>query len=268
MTTQLDICKMALAEVGSRSTITALNDGSIEANYCSLYYGPTRDHALRAARWNFAHYSDLLALWKSAQGTPENPTVTSSVWTRTQPARPWLYSYKIDQTGFVYARSIIAQLPTSVTSSPPIFSVVGLTLPYMSFPRVPFDIAIDPYDQAGSLLPSNQGQRVVLCNIQNPLFEYTGAYNDETTWDSSFVLVQTLALSARLAIALTSDKQLANMKIEAANAIIMQARAADGNEGITVMDHVPDWLTTRGVPGGNDNNFFYYPYGPLFSLFL
>ena len=71
--TQLQIAQMALAEIGTRSTITALNDGSEEALYVNLYYNQIRDQALRAARWNFAKHIDTVVLWKALPGTPESP---------------------------------------------------------------------------------------------------------------------------------------------------------------------------------------------------
>jgi hypothetical protein len=42
---------------------------------------------------------------------------------------------------------------------------------------------------------------------------------------------------------------------------------ADGNEGLTVLDHTPDWITRgHGMvwPGGGE---FVLPYGPLFGGF-
>lgn len=255
---------MALAECGSRSTITALNDGSPEASYCSLYYAPVRDHALRAARWNFAKRTDTLALWKALPGTPENPTPpTLPGWLHSYPAPPWLYSYTIP-TDFLYARSIIIQ-PNLTATTPPIYSTGGFTLFSPVALRAPFEIAIDPWSQDG-LTPATPFNKVVLTNVQSPLFEWTFQNVDESLWDSAFIMVQVLALAARLAIALTSDKQLANLKLQMANSIIEQARATDGNEGVTVLDHMPDWLTIRGIGSGNDFINYYYPFGPLFPL--
>lgn len=54
MTTSLDICKQALAEIGTRTTISSLNDGSSEANYCTLLYAPLRDFLLREGDYDFA----------------------------------------------------------------------------------------------------------------------------------------------------------------------------------------------------------------------
>ena len=62
MTTSLDLCKRALAEIGTRTTISALNDGSPEANYCTLLYEPLRDFLLREGDYDFAMKDALLTV--------------------------------------------------------------------------------------------------------------------------------------------------------------------------------------------------------------
>lgn len=254
---------MALAEVGSRSTITSVNDGSNEANYCTLFYAPVRDQALRAARWNFARHLDTLTLFKALPGTPENTsTVTASGWQRSYPAPPWLYSYSLP-ADFLYARSIIAQ-PDISTISPPIYPIAGSNLAQPRAPRAPFEISIDPYNTSGIAVTPQR--KVLLTNQSNPLLEYTYQATDETLWDSEFVMTQMFALASRLAIAITGDKQLAQIKASEANAMIQEARRQDANESVTVIDNIPDWLRIRGI--GNPFSFydFYYPYGPLFFV--
>ena len=44
--TQLDLAREALAQIGTRSTIASLSDGSAEAQYISLLYAPIRDFLL------------------------------------------------------------------------------------------------------------------------------------------------------------------------------------------------------------------------------
>jgi hypothetical protein len=275
MTTQLQIGQMALAEIGTRSTVTStgttangtvFNDASEEALYLDMYYGPVRDHALRAARWGFAHQSDVTALWKSVPGTAENP-LWEPGWQRTMPARPWLYSYVITYFDFIYARSVIAQPEMEALNTPPIFTSnsSGPTLPHAI--RVPFEISMDPYGLDGLVLPQDQVKKVILTNAKSPLFEFTSGYHTEVLWDATFVMVVVLALAGRLAIALTGDKQMAQIKMDAANQLIIHARVNDANESLTVIDHIPDWLSIRGVgtstPAAYD---FYYPYGPLFTV--
>ena len=158
--TQLSVCQRALADIGTRSTITSVNppDGSQEAFYCSLYYANVRDHILRAANWNFAKETSALSLWKALPGTPENQTAaTISGWSVTYPAPPWVYSY-IYPSGCLRARALIGQ-PQQVPIAPPIFSGSTGTNPPISqrLPMARFEIASDSYDQLGQPLSLTWG---------------------------------------------------------------------------------------------------------------
>ena len=65
--------------------------------------------------------------------------------------------------------------------------------------------------------------------------------------DSQFVDAWINILAARLANVLTGDKGLANMLVGQSNQYIVEARKADGNEGLTINDITPDWIRQRGV---------------------
>lgn len=54
MPTQLDVAKAALAQTGTRSTLTAFNDGSEEGTYLGILYGPLRDFLLAEGDYDFA----------------------------------------------------------------------------------------------------------------------------------------------------------------------------------------------------------------------
>ena len=58
-----------------------------------------------------------------------------------------------------------------------------------------------------------------------------------------------VVIALRLVMALTGDKTLFRLRAQAAMGSIEQARSADGNEGLTIQDHVPDWLRVRGYAG-------------------
>jgi hypothetical protein len=66
-------------------------------------------------------------------------------------------------------------------------------------------------------------------------------------WDDQFQQAMVAALAARLVIALTGDKGLAQLQVQMANEFIKQARATDGNEGLTINDVTPDFIRTRGI---------------------
>src|SRR6266852_6089123 len=90
-------------------------------------------------------------------------------------------------------------------------------------------------------------QRVVLTNQEFAIANYVKDAADENTFDDDFVEALSLIVGARLCIALSGDKTLANMKIQEANAMVIEARGTDANEGLKVNDVTPDWLRVRGI---------------------
>lgn len=54
MATQLEIAREALAQIGTRSKIQSLTDGSAEAQYVNLLYAPIRDFLLREGDYDFS----------------------------------------------------------------------------------------------------------------------------------------------------------------------------------------------------------------------
>ncbi len=262
---QLDIAKMALSDADTRSSITAMDgsDTSPEATACRLYYNYIRDQALRASRWNFAKRTIDLTVWKALPGTPEATASATStgLWSRAFPPPPWLYSYTIP-VDYLYARRVIGQGSSVGLPAPPIFPYTNTAVTQW-MPGARFEIANDPYNLTGGALATPV--KVINTDQENALFDYTCEANDETLWDSLFVQTMVSALSARLAIAISGDRSLAQLRTDQANSILLQTRVAAANEELTILDHVPDWLRIRGV-GGNQNYDYVYPYGPLFLL--
>ncbi len=60
-TTDIDICNRALSRLGTRATISALDENSAEARTASIWYAATRDVLLRSHDWNFARRRVVLA---------------------------------------------------------------------------------------------------------------------------------------------------------------------------------------------------------------
>ncbi len=90
-------------------------------------------------------------------------------------------------------------------------------------------------------------QRVILTNQEFAIANYVRDVSDTNVFDDEFQEAFSLLLGSRLCIALTGDKALANMKVAEANALIVEARGTDGNEGLKVNDVTPDWLRVRGI---------------------
>jgi hypothetical protein len=109
--------------------------------------------------------------------------------------------------------------------------------------------------------------KVILTNASNVVLDVTSSNIEINEYDASFADAFSLALQGKLALALLGDKAMAQAKLQQANLMLLEARVRDGNEGLTIMDHVPDWLQVRGVSAMNSGQeWFNPPYGPLFAV--
>lgn len=116
---------------------------------------------------------------------------------------------------------------------------------------------------------SQSSQRVILTNQQNALLCYLRQITDPNLMDPMLIETWVKMLGARLAYQLTGDTATANLKIAEANEYIKQARAADGNEGLTINDVTPDWLRARGILWPVDTGVPYaqFDWGPAFGFY-
>lgn len=61
MASAVQICNLALAMIGSRSTISSLSEESVEAQQCGLFYALSLDAILEGFDWPFARRKATLA---------------------------------------------------------------------------------------------------------------------------------------------------------------------------------------------------------------
>lgn len=94
---------------------------------------------------------------------------------------------------------------------------------------------------------SKVDQRVILTNQEFATLVYVRQVTNPNVWDPMFQDAFTNALGGDICLALTGDKALANMCYAKTNASIIEARKADGNEGLTINDVTPDWIRCRGI---------------------
>lgn len=90
-------------------------------------------------------------------------------------------------------------------------------------------------------------QRVILCNQEFATLMYVKQVTDPNVMDTLFQTAWINLVAAGMQMALKGDKAFSNQLIGEVNEAIQQARAIDGNEGLTVNDVTPDWLRIRGV---------------------
>ena len=90
-------------------------------------------------------------------------------------------------------------------------------------------------------------QRVILTNQEFATLAYVRQVTDPNVMDPLFQKAWADLLGAHLSVALTGDKKRANDLVGLANRAIEEARAVDGNEGLTINDVTPDWIRARGI---------------------
>ena len=235
--TIVNICNLALLSVASRSQISSLNDGSAEADACATLFNFVYTQLARTARWNCLQKQATLSMLAAAQGTPENPTGTST----PLPPTPWLYTYAYP-SDCLAMRYIVPSYPSTTvvgSGSPTTFSNQAPTWLPTSGSQIPFQVAYST-DTTGNPI------QVIYTNQDIAQAVYTVNQPNPSVWDSLFTSAMVASLAAYLVPAINLNMALMQQSAAAAERLIMQARVADGNEGVTVVDHVPDWIRVRG----------------------
>lgn len=241
----LSICNRALLGVGARAQVSSVmpSDGSVEGDACSTLFQSTFEQVARTAPWNCLTKQVTLSLLQAAKGTPENPDGT----TYPVPPNPWLYSYTYP-ADCLDLQYIVPSFPANTgTNSTPIFNInnsAGTWLPTGG--QIPFKVQ--------SIIQPNQAPILaILTNQDQAQAVYTTNNANPNSWDSLFQQAMVAALGAFLVPALSLDLPLLDRCVKQAELAINIARARDGNEGVTIMDHLPDWIQARS--GGTGWNY-------------
>lgn len=244
---ETELCNRALARIAARNTIVDMDDEDNPlAKLCRTFFASTRDALLRAAPWQCGTKTNLLTLQKQAPGTPGSDS-TETVWNpETMPAMPWLYQYAYPSEA-LFVRWVAINSTFFNDYQP--FSVIlpqGVAA-VQNMPYVKFEVAL------GTDLLGNKA-RVINTNAENAISQYVERVEITDLWDAAFQEAFVAALAAQLAFPVSGKTALATMAKQEAMAAIREARVRDGNEGLTVQDHVPDWVRVRGFAGPGSYN--------------
>ena len=225
-----------------------MTEQSNESIAAQLLLEPLRDELIRLAPWNFATNYNNMTLVCAAPGTPENPTTGTTTWEKGIPPPPWAYEY-LYPSDCLRPLWIVPQFATGFASGIPITTAVTGGVPqFWNGPPVRFKVAVDQISSAtGQPAVGGADTRVILTNQEQAILAYLRRITNPDVMDDNFVQAWVAALAGRLAIPLTGDKALANMKLGEANSYIQRARGVDGNEGLTINDVTPDWIRVRGI---------------------
>ncbi len=240
----LSIINRALLSIGSQSQVSSLNEGSAQANAAATLFTPTFESLARSAPWNCLRKQATLTLLAAAQGTPENPDGT----TLPLPPTPWLYSYA-QPSDSLQIRFLVPSLPAPI-GGVPLFSVnTGAPTWLPNGGQIPYAVAysVDTNNNPINVILTNQSQAIAVYTVNQP---------NPQIWDSLFQAAMVASLAAYFVPALSLNMPLMQVQIKLAESMIQQARVRDGNEGVTSMDHVPDWMNARrGASGYRINGY-------------
>ncbi len=239
----ISLSNRALLQVGARSQISSLSEGSVEADAIKVLFQPTFEQLARTAPWNCLRKELALTLIAAASGTPENPDGT----TLPLPPVPWLYSYALP-SDCLDVRYIMPSLPAAASGSTPLTtaSVTSSTW-FPNGGQIPFVVAY-----ATDL--NNNPITVILTNQTLAIGVYTVNQPNPTIWDSLLEQAFVSSLAVFLVPALSLQIPLMQLAMRSADQAISIARVRDGNEGVLCMDHLPDWMSAR-VGGIGRNNY-------------
>lgn len=239
MTSPVDICNLSLMQIGEQGGISSINpsDGSTAGNACSILYTSQIQALHRAAHWNFARKQIALTQLKAQ--------IVNGLVSAAPPPIPWLYEYAYP-TDCIKARYIIPY-STPLDGQPSIPFTTGMSsLPiFQNSPAVPFVVGTD-FDA------TNNTVRVILTNHPAATLVYTADYSQlPDLWDPHFSDAAQVYLGAWLVNALSRNRDLWKDMLATVREAVNAARISDGNEGLTTVDHLPDWMRTRGALGAS-----------------
>ena len=234
--TPVNVCNLALAEVGQRVQIASLADQSPAANAASLFFTPKTQMLLRSANWAFARAQSTLTLYKSV--------LVAGAASTNPPPQPWQYEY-LYPSDCQRLRFLQPTLPGANQTTPPLTTTPNS---YFSYPPTPTGV---PFVEGADFDPNGNPIRVILTNMCLAQAVYTRDLSQmPDLWDTLFLSGVTALLGSYFINALARDKVQMEQQIAIAKNVLDQARAADANESISNTDHIPDWLRARRMTSG------------------
>ena len=211
---EVDICNLALANVGESSLVTSISppDGSIQADHCARFYPIARDALLEMHAWGFATRRIALALL--GEGWPE-----------------WTYTYAAPAG----AVNIMAILPPDATDD------IGGGLPDSyggTFSPQPFSVEVDA-----------SGNQVIYSDQVNAVARCTMLVEDTTKFSPLFVVTLGWQLAGMLAGVLVKGEDGIRLAAQCNRMVaqyISQAKGSDAGQRRVRVTHVPSFIAARG----------------------
>lgn len=213
----VQIANLSLSRIGTRSTISDLEEDSPEARAFKTVYEQARDETYEAIDWGFARARRSLA----DLGSPPNG------W-------QFRYAYPND---CIKIRSIYNPLKDRLRN-PAYDHFYHGGLNSAPVPPVAYEVAISRDGQGGDI-------KVIYCNLEKAEALYTRRITNTALFPPGFVTALTWSCGAQMAVPLTGNTQLMQACLTMWRDSANNAAAADANEGTQQQNTTPDWIARR-----------------------
>lgn len=236
MASQVDICNMALATVGSNTTIVSISppDGSAAAQYCALYYDLARREALASCGggWSWARKRAALTLFAS------------------NPSDQWAYAYALPGDCLVPLRVL-------ATATYPNYGSLGVydggTAAALAL--LGYQTSFEERGSANFQIERGETQQILLTNEPEATLFYLVDQTDTTTWSPAFVagMVKLVAsyIAGPILRGMPGAKLAAALRLEALGrdnrgGLLGVAAALDARaSGEETAEHISDTIKVR-----------------------
>ena len=222
-TSDVAICRTALANIGQVANIVSLTEQSTEAEYCRTFYPMCRDAVLEAHPWSFT----IRIEEAPAQVTP--PTTT------------WQYAYSMPNG----ADDILAVLPPE-SSNPYSQGIVpdSIALSY----GAPTPIGGGFVPQQYELMTLTTGQVVICTNQPNATIVYRFKNTDVSKYSAMMTMAISHLLGSKLAGPIIQGKEgraEAVNQLQLYRIVLDEAKVDDANQRKINPVHVPSGIAAR-----------------------
>lgn len=226
MASEVDICNLALANLGDTATVASINppEGSAQSEHCSRFYPIARDTLLEMHNWNFSTRRILL------------PEVANN-WNQ------WKYAYGLP-ADCINPISIISEEAYDDYAT----RFVPTDTPQFAHNYSPVIAAGRYVPQPFTIETTSAGTHVLYTNQENAILRYQALVRDPAEFSSLFVITLAWHLSSMLAGPLIKgDAGAAEAKrcAQMMAGYLAEARKSDANQRSIKVDHIVPWTSGR-----------------------
>lgn len=222
MSSEVDICNLALGHLGDTATVASINppEGSAQSEHCARFYPVARDALLEMHPWGFAtkrvNMSQLTSIW------PE-----------------WQYCYAVPSD----AVNLLAVMPPNASDD---YSVPIQALYNINGAPIPMAGQYQPQPYTAETL--EDGTSVIYTNQEEAMLRYTALVTDPTKFSPLFVETLSYLLASKLAgpiIKGEDGRAVGKDMLATAMAFLSKAEISDANQRRTTTAQNVGWIAGR-----------------------